>query len=286
MMDRSDVPIDAKAALARVPLGARRTTCPFHGDFEEQGFRFAGVKREIWSGCAQCRAAADRERVAEAQRDAQLRLERRRADALGQACIPARFRDRTFEAFTTDTAEQQRVFTAVRDFVEQFETNSAAGRGLILSGSPGTGKTHLAAAAMLKLLDQQRWVQYLTCMSLIRMIRETWRRDSDRTELEVLKLLGERIELLVIDEIGVQYGTDGEKTVLFEILDRRYSELRPTILITNQNKQGFQSFVGDRVFDRLRQTHDWVPFDWQSYRVQARKEEISMMTMNASRGDQ
>jgi len=126
---------------------------------------------------------------------------------------------------------------------------------------------------MLELIAAGRWVQYLSCLDMIRLVRETWRRDSERTERDVLKLLGQRIDLLVIDEIGVQYGTDGEQTIVFEIIDRRYAEMRPTVLITNQDKQGFIGFVGERVADRLRQTHDWIPFDWPSYRSNARKED-------------
>ena len=80
------------------------------------------------------------------------------------------------------------------------------------------------------------------------------------------------VPLLVIDEIGVQYGTDGEQTVLFEILDRRYREMMPTILLTNQGAEGLRTFIGDRSFDRLRENSRWVTFDWDSYRKQARSQ--------------
>jgi len=78
--------------------------------------------------------------------------------------------------------------------------------------------------------------------------------------------------LLVLDEIGVQYGTDGEQTILFDVLDRRYRDLKPSILLTNQDKAGFKQYIGERVFDRLTETSKWVAFDWQSYRATARRE--------------
>ena len=113
----------------------------------------------------------------------------------------------------------------------------------------------------------------MTCMDLIRAVRDTWRRDSEKTETQVLSYL-ERLDLLVIDEVGVQYGTDGEITILFDVLDRRYREVRPTILLTNQDKDGFKKFIGERTFDRLSETCRWVPFDWASFRPQARREAV------------
>ena len=105
---------------------------------------------------------------------------------------------------------------------------------------------------------------------MIRAVRETWRRDSEQSEREVLRYFAS-LDLLVIDEIGVQYGTDGEQTIIFEVLDRRYRDIRPTILITNQDKGGLVQFVGERTFDRLIETSRWIAFDWPSFRPAARR---------------
>jgi DNA replication protein DnaC len=142
----------------------------------------------------------------------------------------------------------------------------------VFSGLPGTGKSHLAAAIMISLIDGKRQVQYVACMAMIRAVRDTWRKGAEQSERSVIAHFGTTVDLLVIDEVGVQYGSDSEQTILFEILDRRYSEMRPTILLTNQDKAGFKSLVGDRVFDRLSETCRWVAFDWESYRPTARRE--------------
>jgi DNA replication protein DnaC len=113
--------------------------------------------------------------------------------------------------------------------------------------------------------------QYMTCMELIQILRSTWRKDSEVSELRMLDRFA-KIPLLVIDEVGVQYGTDSEQNHLFDVLDRRYREMMPTILLTNQDKDGFKTFVGERVYDRMTECARWVSFTWQSYRPQARKE--------------
>lgn len=267
-MDRSDTRSPQRLSLAGMAVATREVQCALHGPYQAKGF----AARNAWSPCPTCAAAEDAAKQAEALRLSDERIERERVAAIGQACIPPRFQGRTFASFIATEPPQLHALTVVRDFAEQFDAHAARGAGLILSGMPGTGKTHLAAAALMDLLARGKWVQYLRLMDVIRMVRETWRRDSEKTDREVLALLGSEIDLLVIDEVGVQYGTDGEHMILFDVLDRRYAEMRPTILITNQDKKGFQQAVGDRIHDRLRQTHTWVPFDWTSYRAQARKE--------------
>jgi DNA replication protein DnaC len=156
------------------------------------------------------------------------------------------------------------------DFFAGFDSHLKTGASLILAGKPGTGKGHLAAAGMAQIMPRYLPV-YTTCLDMIRSVRETWRKDSKYTEMQVLQEL-EDAALLVIDEIGVQYGTDGEQTIIFDVLDRRYRQMRPTVFITNQDLTGFKGFIGERAYDRLKQTARWVPFEWASYRSQARRD--------------
>jgi DNA replication protein DnaC len=249
---------------ASLDIVEKLVTCPEHGPYTTRN-----ILRSIWTKCPSC---VDEERLrqedAERLQESKAAAERHQR-AIDTARIPARFVGRTFDTFVAATDPQRHALSVVRDFSESFVANARKGAGLILSGMPGTGKSHLAAAALQSVITQD--VRYLTCMDLIRAVRDTWRRDSERSETQVLSYL-ERLDLLVIDEVGVQYGTDGEQTILFDVLDRRYREIRPTILLTNQDKEGFKKFIGERTFDRLVETCRWVPFDWPSYRPTARKE--------------
>lgn len=244
------------------PSQTRVDSCAEHGDFEARN-----IFGRVWSKCPQCTAARMAE---EAKREAE--QERRHRDErarklLGRAAIPQRFIGRSFDNFEADTDAKRAALTAVRDFSESFDGHAAKGRGLILSGKPGTGKSHLAAAVLQAHIERD--VLYATCLDLIRMVRETWRRDSEQSERQVLAYLGS-LDLLAIDEMGVQYGTDGEQTILFDVLDARYREMRPTILLTNQGAEGLRGYLGDRTFDRLRETCRIVAFEWESYRPKAR----------------
>jgi DNA replication protein DnaC len=256
---------EAPAAQPVRPMhGAeKQVECPEHGQFTSRNFM-----GRIWSRCPACTQAAEAEAEAQRQREAAELAARRHAGMLSSSRIPLRFHGRSFENFEADTDAKRHALTVARDFAERFSEMSRKGSGLIFSGRPGTGKSHLAGAILQAVLSPD--VRYATCMDLIRAVRETWRRDSEKSESQILTYF-ERLDLLVIDEVGMQYGTDGEQTILFDVLDRRYREVRPTILLTNQDKDGFAAFVGERTFDRLKETCRWVPFDWESYRPAARR---------------
>jgi DNA replication protein DnaC len=252
-----------------IPLGVRTMQCDKHGGYEATGTRLS-KGREVWTRCSACRdeeeAAAQRQREIMAADAARADLEAK----LEQTAIPVRFLGKTLDNFNAETEQQKYALTVARDYLENFGQYAKRGEGLILSGMPGTGKSHIAGAILQGLLPK-RVGMYATCMNLIRMIRGTWRKDSEMGESEVLETLC-RVPLLVVDEIGVQYGTDGEQTILFDILDGRYRGMQPTILLTNQDRAGLKTFIGERAYDRLTETSRWIPFDWPSYRLQARKE--------------
>lgn len=253
--------------MDRLPDIAAKTMtkdCPTHGAFESRN-----IIRSVWTRCPQCEAIRQETQEREEAEARRRQAEARRAKLLGRAAIPERFIGRTFETFIADSEAKRAASTVVRDYSENFDERSRKGMGLILSGKPGTGKSHLAAAVLQEHIDKD--VLYATCLDLIRMVRETWRKDSERSERQVLQFLG-NLDLLVIDEMGVQYGTDGEQTVMFDILDARYRNMKPTIFLTNQDAEGLKAYLGERTFDRLRETCKLVAFEWESYRPTARKE--------------
>lgn len=261
-MEHSPDPM--KPAADALSIETRNAHCPEHGAYTSRQ-----IIARIWSQCPACNAARDAADADAAQLRERQEAEARHRLSIETARIPSRFVGRTFENFTAGTDAQRHALTVTRDFSENFAANARKGAGLVLAGMPGTGKSHLAAAVLQSILTKD--VRYLTCMDLIRAVRDTWRRDSEKSETQVLTYL-ERLDLLVIDEVGVQYGTDGEQTIVFDVIDRRYREVRPTILLTNQDKEGFKKFIGERTFDRLVETCRWVPFDWPSYRPIARRE--------------
>lgn len=241
----------------------RNSTCDVHGEYTEQGIAFGGHKLH-WTGCKSCKAAEKLESDARSKMKEQIQAQERIEHRLNKAGIPIRFRDRTLENYIADTPAKQSSLTIARDFSENFDENYKSGMTLIFSGKAGTGKSHLAIAIAQAVMPKYT-AMYINALDAVRMIRDTWRRDSEKSEIDVLDMFG-TIGLLVIDEVGVQYGTENEQMLMFDIINRRYRDSMPMILLTNLGTKGFSEYLTERSFDRLRENGKWVTFEWESYR--------------------
>ncbi|MBC7617481.1 MAG: ATP-binding protein [Candidatus Saccharibacteria bacterium] len=256
---------------SRTYLGPEVRSCPQHGAFTAHGqaLKIGKTSRDVWSSCPECAQAAQTQAVLTAQQvranTDQARLEK----ILGQSAIPARFIGKTLNNYRTSTPEQERALRLCWRYVDHFDTDLSKGSTLIFLGAPGTGKTHLACAVLQALMPDHIGA-YVTTMDLIRKLRGSWG-GREGSEADVLQELAD-LPLLVIDEIGVQFGSDGERIHLHDVVDRRYRDMKPTILITNLDDAGLQVFVGDRVYDRLTEVGTWVNFSWKSHRAAAQKE--------------
>lgn len=185
---------------------------------------------------------------------------------VSRAAIPPRFRDRRLDTYVAEIDGQRAALDVARDYVADLDRTISAGRCLVLLGRPGTGKTHLACAIAHQALARGRSALYATVMDVIRAVRGTWRRDADTTEQAMLAKFS-AVDVLVLDEVGVQFGTDAERVTLFDVLNRRYLDCRPTILISNETTEGLKKYIGERMFDRLREGGGRVViFDWDSHR--------------------
>ena len=107
------------------------------------------------------------------------------------------------------------------------------------------------------------------------MLRASWggkRQDYEssdggrlQTEDEIVEYVG-TAALFVLDEIGASFNTDAERTQLFDIIDLRYKNLLPTVLISNLNTSGIRAALGERSFDRLRECAQVLSCTWPSHR--------------------
>ncbi|USX25801.1 ATP-binding protein [Oxalobacteraceae bacterium OTU3CINTB1] len=251
-----------RAAPVSIKQSEKQDVCEKHGEFTSMGFQIGRTMR--WQGCPECSrlfAEAQREEQAKSAAEAAQRALERRLDRSG---IPLRYRAKDFASFTAADDKQEKARSMAMEFATNFAEHLARGTFMVMSGQPGTGKSHLAIAIAQSIMGSHTAL-YTSAIDAVRMIRNTWRRDSPKSETDVLDMLA-GVHLLVLDEVGVQYGTEAEQVSLFDIIDKRYRDMMPTILLTNQNKAGMKAFLGDRSFDRLREGGQWVTFDWESHR--------------------
>ena len=243
---------------------SREDTCETHGPY--QSHHIYGKK---WSDCPTClaefQARKDAEREEVERQKQRLELARRIRDS----GIPERFRTRTLDSFVADTEEKRRALEFATRYANDFDNVFKTGRSALFLGKPGTGKTHLAAGIGMKIMEMGYSVYFTTVVRAIRRVKGTWSRSSVETETEAINSLVDN-GLLILDEVGVQFGSDAEKLILFDVLNARYEERLPTLLLSNHTAQEVEAFVGERIFDRLREDGgEVIAFTWESHRGKA-----------------
>lgn len=236
--------------------------CPVHGTFTVPALLDS---RAV--ACPSCAKEAIEATVAQkAQEQAVTRREARNRAAVYHSGVPDRFKSKTFEDYEAETEKQQWVLKVCRAYATRFDERFAVGGGLVLCGKPGTGKTHLSTSICNHLIAQGRSALFASVMAAVRRVNETYQRGSTETMQQVLARFFEP-DLLVLDEIGLQRGSDNEYLVLYEIINGRYERVKPTILISNLDEAAMTQYVGDRVMDRMREGGGVVlAFDWESKR--------------------
>jgi DNA replication protein DnaC len=244
---------------------SKMDACATHGEFESKGFTIG--RNTHWMPCPACVVDIEKTRAEEKKKNDAEDEQRRLENKLNKSGIPLRFRVKDFSTYVADTDEKEKALSLAMEFASNFDEHLQKGTFAVFSGKPGTGKSHLAIAIAQAVMPMTT-VLYTSAIDAVRTVRDTWRKDSDRTEIQVLDIFAS-VGLLILDEVGVQYGTEAEQVTLFDIIDKRYRDMMPTVLLTNLNAAGMKQFLGDRSYDRLREGGIWVTFDWESQRKSA-----------------
>lgn len=243
--------------------------CEAHGAFDGYALPGADGQMMLMTQCPRCVDEAEKRRAKpKLDRDQQrLRSEKMRG-LQDVAAIPRRFAEKSLDDYHATNPGQRLALGVCSGYVDSWETQCLKGGSLVLTGSCGTGKTHLACAIGNEIMARYLGtVAFGTVSSLVREIKETYRKGAVKSEKQALQQLMAP-DLLIIDEVGVQHGTEYELRILFEILNDRYLDRRATILISNLTAGEMEQLLGERVMDRFRELGPVVAFDWPSYRGQ------------------
>ena len=182
------------------------------------------------------------------------------------ACIPKRFQNLSFEQYKCDTPEQAEAFKRCKAFADNFDAVLEKGACMFLGGKTGTGKTHLSCSIANKVIGDGYSAVFSSVSDIAREMRDSYK-SSVTTETDVLNKFM-LPQLLIIDEVGVQKGSHAEKMLLTDLINKRYENMLPTILIGNitRDEAASDDILGHRIMDRFEQNSRFVKFDWQSYR--------------------
>lgn len=220
----------------------------------------AGITPQFATG----QALLDWQREEGLRRGQELDVQNRQArvkNHFGRSGIRDLYRRCTFESYKVTCDGQKNALTEAKSWASRFEIGFAS---FVFSGKPGTGKNHLTAAMGNQLIKQGKTVMIITVADLLLRVRACYEKGS--SEATLLNELCQ-VDLLVLDEVGVQRETTNEFVVLNQIIDRRLSDMKPVGILTNLKVQELSQLLGERVIDRLRMDGGiWVNFNWESHR--------------------
>ncbi|MBK4775843.1 DNA replication protein DnaC [Candidatus Pantoea edessiphila] len=169
----------------------------------------------------------------------------------------------SFDNYNIENEGQRKAVSLARQYSIEFDGSIAS---FVFSGRPGTGKNHLAAAIGNDLILRGKSVLIVTVADLMSSMKATFNETSEITEEQLIKNLS-NVDLLIIDEIGIQSESRYEKMIINQIIDRRSSSKKPTGMLSNLDHNSMNILLGERVMDRMRLGKSmWIYFDWESYR--------------------
>lgn len=198
---------------------------------------FADIKKVVRCIC-DCRVE---EMEREKRRDQKAKQDRMRSVCFAKTNMA----EWTFEA---DDRRDERLSNAMLKYAEQFKDFYRDGKGLLLHGNVGTGKTFYAACIANYLIDRGHRVLMRNFAELTNELQSTF--DSKQEIIDDLN----RYSLLILDDLGVERRTEYMQEMVFSIIDSRYRSGLPFIITTNLTADEIKNpkeVAYQRIYDRI-----------------------------------
>lgn len=254
--------------------------------FTPEGDRALATVCECVSRCQQCGGSGRVTRQENGSLFASpcsCRSRQKRVEIYNRARIPRHFCGKGFESFRAYEPAHEAALSRVQAFAQGYPK---FGKGVLLHGPTGTGKTHLLCAALQHLtLERGVAARYVEFSFLVSEIKEAFARNV--SALVALAPLADA-EVLAIDELGKGRATEFERDTLDELISRRYNADKITLFATNfsatppkrteapgpigaafvstsqllgqgLSDQHLKDRVGDRTYSRLAEMAEFVP---------------------------
>ena len=149
--------------------------------------------------------------------------------------------------FENDDMTNPRITEAMKKYVENFEDLRKQGKGLLLYGNCGTGKTYAACEVANALIDKGYPALVTNFARIINTLQGTFEKQEYIDSLN-------KFQLIVIDDLGIERDTAYAKEQVFNVIDSRYRLGLPMIITTNLTMDKIQKnddIGNSRIYDRI-----------------------------------
>jgi DNA replication protein len=167
--------------------------------------------------------------------------------------VPDMFISATLKGYRQMSGAEE-AFQLVKNYLLHRKENFAAGRGIILMGAVGCGKTHLGCTILNCALEDGYRAAYWNVPQQLEMMMYGRADEEEQVRILDKALLA---DVLLLDDLGAEKASDWTRKELVIILDERYRENRPTIITSNLmlTDDELRQTCSDRAYSRLCSDH-------------------------------
>lgn len=184
------------------------------------------------------------------------------------AGIPKRYATMSFDWLRehgTFPAENKEAYAIVKAYADNLKYNLDFGKGLILRGPAGTGKTSIAVSVLKRAIDMGKGGMMISMPSLLDTMLALSKGPSD-IYIEFERKV-RNIPILLLDDFGAEYGkSEWVAAKVDDIVIDRYNRMKPIILTTNYSDGWTKDHYSQRIYDRLRGEYEEAIFKGASHR--------------------
>ena len=175
--------------------------------------------------------------------------------------------------FANDDMENEQITKAMKRYVENFPELKKQGKGLLLYGNVGRGKTYAACEVANALIDKGYSVLVTNFSRVLNTLQSTYEKQ------EYIDSLND-FALLVIDDLGIERSTEYAKEQVYNVIDSRYRAGLPMIITTNLSMDNIKNpadVENGRIYDRIIERCFPIEFNGQNRRHKAVRESYGDM---------
>lgn len=182
--------------------------------------------------------------------------------------------------FENDDGQHPEILAQCKNYVEQFEEFAAAGKGLLLYGDIGTGKTYAALQILNALMDRMYTAYFNT---FAQIANELFHCDD---KCEYINSFA-RYDILCIDDLGAEHDSQWMTEQVFSVIDTRCNSGKPLIVTTNlTSRQMYDKSNKERarIYSRLYELCIPIEFTGEDKRIQNFRRDKAKFTQMLRKG--
>ena len=181
----------------------------------------------------------------------ELVIEGFRSSGIGRMIDRQSFDNFSLEYYRTSDADYQRMKVNLEAAIAFSETTPPSYANLLLCGSTGLGKTHLSSAIAKRVIERGYDVKYESVQNILSDFEHDRFRSGYGAEPDERSRVYLEAELLIIDDLGTEMTNSFTVSVLYQIVNTRINQGRPTVISTNLTQKELRERYGDRVASRI-----------------------------------